>query len=320
MPSNLNRYGERKQVIDWVFRVVKLNRIVGIGDCIVVGLNENRLNLINGYTHHLFDEIRLSGCIDINFINFRFLDRWDIVLFVNAIAGNIVSAEVAVRNLDNLLFADLLHACDFTDRPIPILKREESVSHQRRSCEIRFQSRFLRFLEVGHDCRHQPILKFSPLNQFKLFDKELFDLRKGLSLLGDAPEVLRAVIVVQIRIGACAPDFLLLIQIQVNEPRGRIVQNHIQQYECLHILMIASFGAERQQNILFALILHRHAFNTLQRGFLPCLKFRKFLGLPFREMGVDELDGFLNVDVTGDVNRHIVRHIVGVVKFVHLLQ
>ena len=84
--------------------------------------------------------------------------------------------------------------------------------------------------------------------------------------------------------------------------------------------MIAARCPKCKQDILLALIFDRYTLGSLKWFFFPRFGFREFFRLPPGEVFGDDPDSLRAIYVPGDVDCHVIGHIIGMVEPVHLFQ
>ena len=104
----------------------------------------------------------------------------------------------------------------------------------------------------------------------------------------------------------------MLVQIQVNETRCAVIQNHIQQDQGFLVAAAIRRGAKRQLHLLFARILNSTTLCSLQSRFLPGTYFGHRFGFPLAKFFCNQGNGLIGVYVTTNEDAHIVGHVIGV--------
>ena len=256
--------------------------------------------------------MRLAARVDVHRVNLRLLDVGDLMLLVHAVHGDIVGAEILVGDAHDVVLANLLQTLDLGHVMIPLLACHEGLAHGGHAGGVGFQRLLLALLEVIDDGRNDPVLELAGADVRDLVQQQLLDFRQCLALLGHTPQALRAVVVQELRRGAGGLHGLGLVQVDVDQAGGTVVQDHVHQHQGLLVRMAIGHSAEGNLHFLFAQILDGFALNALDLLFNPRTDLRHVLALPLAKMLGDGGNGLVDVDVATDEDAHVVGHVVGV--------
>ena len=163
--------------------------------------------------------------------------------------ADVATAEVLVGGGHDLLLGDGGEAVDFAAGLGPGAVLEEAVAEQFDALLIVLEAAFEADAVVGDDGGEQPVLELARADLGDLLEQEFLDLLQALAFLGGAVHELGPVVVEDHGVGARLAQALGLVEVEVNEAGGAVVEQHVDELAGGFVGMAAGDGAEAEQEV-----------------------------------------------------------------------